>query len=154
MSYDFPMENACFFIGVSTAFSKIVSLANCVGCLPSYFCATGGNVTKGVHQPSLPGIDVGAIALDGLVKSNPRPTNVAEADRFLRRYTVTTIVKRTDHDYMRIVFKGTDASEHKEKHEYSTELDIFDAALRDKEFIRYTQKMYDIWLENQKTKYA
>jgi hypothetical protein len=104
-------------------------------------------------QASLPGINRKRYAYEGLLRDNPEPTNFKEADAFLRKYTVTTMVMRKDHDAMRVVLKELNADASKEKHEWNTELSIFNREERETVFLELAIRAHTQWLELEAPKY-
>lgn len=104
-------------------------------------------------QTSISGINRKTLAYDGLLADNPTPNTVKEAEQFFRAHCEALIKFRKDHDFLRVVLKDTGVEEEKEKHEYTTELSIFNKTERDEKFLEIAQKIHALWLDLEEPKY-
>lgn len=100
-----------------------------------------------VQQPSLPGISPLRLAYDALLKEFPTPDSIQDAEKFFRSHTRAQITLNKDHDQFKVVLKQSSLEEDKEKHEYVTELDVYDKETRDKQYIDLAQKIHAMWLD-------
>lgn len=90
---------------------------------------------------------------DEFLAKYPEPQTIEEAALFLRRHTDTNLSMKEDHDKLRVTFKGTNADEHKVKHEYTAELMTDDPEDYESTYIQAAQTMHRYWIENEASKY-
>lgn len=105
------------------------------------------------NQPSLPGIDVQEIRLKELLKNNPVPTTVEQAEAFFRARTTTQLILKKDHDSLRIVLKNSDVNEDDMKHEKKVELPLDDRDEWERKYIAAAAESHRQWFEVEKDKY-
>lgn len=103
-------------------------------------------------QINLPGIDPRAYAYEALKKENPVPSDFESADRFFRAKTDALLKLRSDHDLLRVVLKGTNVAEEKEKHEYTAELSLTSRAAWEQAYIGLAVRVHHMWLDQEAPK--
>lgn len=104
-------------------------------------------------QMNFPGINRKKELYEGLLRENPTPTTEREAEAFFRKHTDALLKLKEDHDFIRVVLKGTDTEEEKEKHEYTATLDLFNREKRARAFIDLAQKVHALWLDMEEPKH-